>query len=433
MVEKTVLINGKSYKAKAIENLRLFLERIGFKGFGLCHSELIISSARCDLCLVKVDGRIVRSCEYFVNDDVEVIFDDLELKQVKVSNFEILVSNHRTDCERCHQNGLCNLQSFSRNHNKSFPQDINHDKDDDIEELSADYRLDHGRCINCSLCVDFSKKIFKDGFFSKVSRGKYTKISSNKFNLENVDLGKYRDLCPTGAIHHSLDKRVGGRSNWGTVDCRGCDKKCRLMARTIDHRYLDIRSVEGQLDQSCEVGRLWWQSLDFWQQNPPMMKRIKDRTSPIFIEELIDILPTSLNWSVLLSSDLYPDEQLFWQTYQSFFSIKTLSPASDSYEMEIGPFGSIDNQLFEEIALLEDNIEALILVEPFWKYKPEFIAQIRKKCKFLVLITFSQKDSLFADIQLERNTWMSNYPVLPPRQMPDLMGIIELIKQKAIS
>ncbi len=431
MVDKKVTINGKAYKAKAVENLRIFLEKLGFKGFGLCHSESIISSARCDLCLVKVGGKITRSCEYFVSDDIEVVTEDDELKQVRVTNFEILVSGHKTDCERCHQNGLCNLQSFSRNHNKSFPQDVNLDQEDDIDDLHEEYYLDHRRCINCSLCVDFSKKIFKDGFFSKVSRGKYSRVSSNLINRDNVDLGKYRDLCPTGAIHHKLDKRIGARSHWAKVDCVGCEQKCELLARTIDNRYLDIRTQEGQLDLSCEAGRLWWQSLDFWNPNPPIMRKItNDRSVSVYFEELTDIIPQNLKWSLLLAPDLYPNEQKFWSSFQDQFETGILSTTSDDYLHQIGPSGLIENTSFKNISSF-DQLEAVILIEPLWKLKPDFIAEIKSKSKFLVLISFSDSSSPYADLQVERNSWMLNYKVLPTRQKPNIEGIMELIKQKA--
>ena len=73
MVSNEIKIDGKSYISKKIENLKTFLEDSGVKGYGLCHSPAIISSARCELCLVKVNGKIVRACEYFVNDSIEVI------------------------------------------------------------------------------------------------------------------------------------------------------------------------------------------------------------------------------------------------------------------------------------------------------------------------------------------------------------------------
>ncbi|PIP91836.1 MAG: hypothetical protein COW01_12120 [Bdellovibrionales bacterium CG12_big_fil_rev_8_21_14_0_65_38_15] len=432
MVSKEIKIDGRSYSFEKIENLKVFLEQQGITGYGLCHSPAIISSARCELCLVRVDGKIVRSCEYFINDTIDVVTEDEELNNIKSSNFELLANDHSTDCERCHQNGLCQLQKFSRHHHQSFPDEKKNEFQNEIEDLARGYQLDHGRCINCSLCVDYSKKIYKDGLFSKKFRGKYTKVSFNKVQLEEVDLGKYRDLCPTGAIYHNLDKRIGTRSQWSSLECHGCDEKCLLDARTIDQRFIDIRSQLTTPDKSCEAGRLWWQNIDFWKLNSMIYRFDQNGDgAPLFLEEVDQYLPSKLKWSVYLPSDLYQSEVQFWKKYEEAFDIKILNPLdSESLDMRT-PKGPVINNEFKNIESLESGLEGVILVEPFWKFNSEFIDMIKKSCKYLIFVSFGDSAKVSCDLQVERISWMSEYKLLPTRQNGDFEGIIDLIKQKA--
>lgn len=433
MVSKNIKIDGKLYTSTKIENLKTFLEASGVKGYGLCHSAAIISSARCELCLVKVNGKIVRSCEYFVSDSVEVITEDEDLLQIKSSNFELLVNDHSTDCERCHQNGLCQLQKFSRHHNQSFPDERKSELQNETEEIARGYELDHGRCINCSLCVDYSKKIFKDGLFSKKFRGKYTKVSFNKAKVENVDLGQYRDLCPTGAIYHELDKRIGVRSQWSAVDCLGCDQQCKLDARTVDQRYIDIRSQSQSLDHSCEAGRLWWQSFDFWKLNT-MISRTdsKGETAPLFLEEVNQYLPEKLKWSVYLPTDLYQSEVQYWKQYDQSFDVKILNLKELDLADDNKPKGPVKNNSFENVETIADELQGVILVEPFGGYNLEFLEKIKKSCRYLVFVSFGDSKKALSDLQVERISWMSQYKLLPARQNDNFEGIIELVKQKAL-
>ncbi len=434
MVNNEIKIDGKSYTSQKVENLKTFLDDSGVKGYGLCHSPAIISSARCELCLVKVNGKIVRSCEYFVNDSIEVITEDEDLIQIKSSNFELLVNDHSTDCERCHQNGLCQLQKFSRHHNQSFPNEKKSDFQNETQEIARGYHLDHGRCINCSLCVDYSKKIFKDGLFSKKFRGKYTKVSFNKSQVDPVDLGQYRDLCPTGAIYHELDKRIGIRSQWSSVDCLGCDKKCQLDARTIDQRFVDVRSPADSLDQSCEAGRLWWQSIDFWKLNSMIFKVDHAGTSiPLYLEEVDEHIPEKLKWSVYLPTDLYQSEVEYWQQLDQTFNLKMLNLKEFDLVDSHKPMQRVQNKSFENIEAIETDLQGVILVEPFWGYSLEFIEKIKKSCRYLIFVSFGEARQLPCDIQVERISWMSQYKLLPTRQNGNFEGIIELVKQKAMN
>src|SRR5690606_21208382 len=174
----------------------------------------IISVGKCDLCLVEVNGDLVRSCEVFVNTDMVVSTKSNRAKHGLEKAFGLLAKDHKTDCERCHQSGICKIQNFARTHVISLGE-FEHKKDSTVKtELGNGYVLDHDRCVNCTLCIDYSQKIAKDDLFFHYGRGQDQSVDFNHAANDIHNLWRYRDLCPTGAIAHGDAFRIGQRRQW---------------------------------------------------------------------------------------------------------------------------------------------------------------------------------------------------------------------------
>tara|TARA_R110000868_G_scaffold226115_6_gene478619 strand:+ start:200 stop:1486 length:1287 start_codon:yes stop_codon:yes gene_type:complete len=420
-----IIIDGAKYQAKPMSNLRSVLIEYGVREHGVCHNEKIISPGKCDLCLVKIGDSVLRSCEVFITTKLEVSTRDDELSQSKINSFQLLVDNHKTDCERCHQSGVCKLQDFSRNYNQSFAATNTNDDKSRIEPLARDYHLDHDRCVSCSLCVDFSQKVEKDGLFRKSSRGKYTRVAHDPIKVSEIDLSLYRDLCPTGAIAHKSDSRLGAKGSWVDLVCPGCDRNCLLSVRTIDKRFLDIRSVE--LGKSCEIGYEWWRSLDLW------------RSKPISQIELSDQKVKAISsWIVYLSLDMNTFEIELWLKIlkENNLQAKLLSPVPEDYARQLGPDGklrSIDPRLehLELVETIEPGEQGVVLLEPVWGYSESFYQESSSACQLLCVVTHMGVESECVELQVERNTWM-NPNLLPTRQTTKIQVIIESLISRNI-
>src|SRR5690606_21212382 len=145
---------------------------------------------------------IVRSCDYYISSNVSVVTNNEILSLYKKFSFENLSRNHKTDCERCHQSGVCTIQNFARNSQIELQRNHSHNVNIGVNEpLGDNYYLDYDRCISCSLCIDYSQKIAKDNVFYHAGRGDNTYVGVNHVNTKQSLLGLYRDLCPTGAIY----------------------------------------------------------------------------------------------------------------------------------------------------------------------------------------------------------------------------------------
>lgn len=430
----TLMINDNQTQVEGMENLRLVLDRLGHVGHGLCHHEKLISQARCDLCLVKVDGELIRSCQYFINRDIEVQTDDQDLKQARIESFNLLVKNHKTDCEKCHQSGLCKIQNFARTNILDLNSKELFNENSDYEVITRDYRLDHDRCTQCSLCVEYSQKIEQDGLFYHSGRGSNSRVAFNQTVLETTDLAVYRDLCPTGAIAHKDDYRHGERGPWQMVTCTGCERECQAQARTVNKQFVDFRMPSENIGLSCEAGVRWWHSLDLARPSYKFLAKLgEDLMAPKNAAEIGEIINKNMSWHILLPGDLAPEEALQWSEVLKLpnFTASYLKPSSDDFKVMIGPMNVLErrHECLGELqvsAMSEGFYGGLIVVEPLWLLKTSVLAKLTQNADHCVVFRHGPIIEELNIIQVERFPW-SYSSLLPTRQKGSVQGIINTL------
>ncbi len=426
-VEKNIKIpinvDGKELKAMPMTNLRSLLISNGIKEHGICHHEKMISPGKCDLCLVKIGESVLRSCEVFITTPLNIETSTDDLIQNKMNSYEMLANKHQTDCERCHQSGVCKLQDLARSSTQPQSETQVQRIHDQKEELARDYHLNHARCISCSLCVDYSQKVEKDGLFRKKSRGKYTRVAFESSKLKNVDLSLYRDLCPSGAIAHKNDYRLGAKSSWASVTCPGCERQCELHARTIDKRFIDISSKE--IGYGCEAGFDWWKSQDLWRIRPDGQQNT---------DQLLQA--KGLNWKLYLAPDLSQVESDKWLELIKRYELVTriLVPDESYFAHPLGPDGAVTSprKSLNHLEVLKDSNELsgnIIIVEPIWGYTDDFYHELKRQCEHLVVVSYQGIDSEKISLQVERNTWM-NSEFLVTKQSDRLEHIIDSLMSR---
>ena len=64
----------------------------------LCKHPDVDPSAGCGICIVKVNGRILRSCCTPVAEGMEIITSDPEIVNVRRTVLELILSNHPNEC-----------------------------------------------------------------------------------------------------------------------------------------------------------------------------------------------------------------------------------------------------------------------------------------------------------------------------------------------
>jgi NADH-quinone oxidoreductase subunit G len=170
----------------------------------LCKHPDVDPSAGCGMCIVKVGGRIMRSCCTPVAEGMEIVTSDAELQEIRKTVLELILSNHPNDCLKCVRSGQCELQETA------MQLGVNRDE---IRKITAPAKLDDStesivldpsKCIVCGRCVDICQNQQNVWALSYLHRGLSTKITgANDALLANtpcIKCGQCSAHCPTGAI-----------------------------------------------------------------------------------------------------------------------------------------------------------------------------------------------------------------------------------------
>lgn len=170
----------------------------------LCKHPDVDPSAGCGMCIVKVGGRIMRSCCTPVSEGMEVVTSDAELKEIRKTVLKLILSNHPNDCLNCSRSGSCELQDITAelgiDQNEIIKLVSQEPKDDSTKAIV----LDPSKCIVCGRCVNICQNVQNVWALSYLHRGFVTKITgSNDTKLMDspcIKCGQCAAHCPTGAI-----------------------------------------------------------------------------------------------------------------------------------------------------------------------------------------------------------------------------------------
>lgn len=170
----------------------------------LCKHPDVDPSVGCGMCIVKVGGRIMRSCCTPVAEGMEIITNDGELQEIRKTVLELILSNHPNDCLKCIRSGQCELQEMAMQMGVDRDEIrkimVQKEKDESTEAIV----LEPSKCIVCGRCVDVCQNQQNVWALSYLNRGFATKITgANDAKLANtpcIKCGQCAAHCPTGAI-----------------------------------------------------------------------------------------------------------------------------------------------------------------------------------------------------------------------------------------
>ncbi|MBO7098174.1 MAG: iron hydrogenase small subunit [Alphaproteobacteria bacterium] len=170
----------------------------------LCKHPDVDPSAGCGMCIVKVGGRIMRSCCTPVSEGMEIVTNDAELKEIRKTVLKLILSNHPNDCLNCSRSGTCELQDMTAqmgiDQNEIIKMLSSEAKDDTTKAIV----LDPSKCIVCGRCVNICQNVQNVWALSYLHRGFVTKITgANDTKLADspcIKCGQCAAHCPTGAI-----------------------------------------------------------------------------------------------------------------------------------------------------------------------------------------------------------------------------------------
>lgn len=170
----------------------------------LCNHPDVDPSAGCGMCIVRINGRILRSCCTPVAEGMEVITNDAELFEVRRMVLKLILSNHPMSCLSCARSGQCELQDMANTFNITDAPLPNLTKRYDIDDSTKAVVLDNSKCILCGRCVEVCQNQQNVWALSYLNRGLATRITpANGISLADspcIKCGQCSAHCPTGAI-----------------------------------------------------------------------------------------------------------------------------------------------------------------------------------------------------------------------------------------
>ncbi len=204
-------INGKSYNIsqEQVENRTLwqFLKDNGYYVPILCNYENLKPVGRCRLCVVKDRGRIKTSCIAPLENGMEIITDDPDLRKYRKWALQFLFSERNHYCMYCAITSHCEFQNlgyYTKLDHFSFPTFFNKYE---LDNSHNHILFDNNRCVLCDRCVRVCSEIAGHFVLETINKGieRLVVADGGKKLGESscVSCGLCVQVCPTGTL---LDK-----------------------------------------------------------------------------------------------------------------------------------------------------------------------------------------------------------------------------------
>lgn len=173
----------------------------------LCHHPDLDPTAACGICIVKANGRMVRSCCTPVAEGMEVITRDPEITAARQTVLKLTLSRHPNECLTCLKNDTCELRQLAADFGiretgftNITPTAQDYPEDDSTKSIVFDPR----KCILCGRCTEVCQNVQNVWALSVLKRGISTHIApAGDIPLGDspcIKCGQCTAHCPTGAL-----------------------------------------------------------------------------------------------------------------------------------------------------------------------------------------------------------------------------------------
>jgi len=205
----------------------------------LCYDPRVASTGQCRLCLVRIEGRpgLETACTERVRPGMEVVTEDKEIREVRKTILELLLSEHRLSCQTCDMDGECLLQTYAYRYGadeRAFGiRDFDRDRPNYTARGEA-IRYDPSLCVRCERCVRVCQEVQGLDILTLKGRGFAAEVST-AFDLPLRETpcdvcGNCVGTCPTGALYERPSVGMGQLKDLDRVvtTCPYCGVGCQL-------------------------------------------------------------------------------------------------------------------------------------------------------------------------------------------------------------
>ncbi|MBR5252772.1 MAG: [Clostridia bacterium] len=178
----------------------------------LCYLKDINEIGACRLCLVEVKGArgLVAACVYPVNEGMEVQTNTPQIRAIRKTNLELILSAHEKKCLSCIRSTSCELQKLAQEYKCDEDKFCYSDNKtlEPIDKSSVSIIRDNNKCILCRRCVAACEAqaigaigVVNRGFDSKVAPAFEVALADTTC----INCGQCVVACPVGALYEKDD------------------------------------------------------------------------------------------------------------------------------------------------------------------------------------------------------------------------------------
>lgn len=282
----TASIDGRDVKVPHGTTILTESRRLGVRIPTLCFDRRLKPWGGCRLCIVEVEGARapVASCATAITDGMVVRTDTEELRRLRKTILELILSDHPNECMTCDAGGACELQDLAYEYGTRWDRFARAGDEETglaaftpargeraVEDGNPFIWRDYDKCILCGRCARICDEVQQSHVYDFLGRGFTGKVST-PYDRGLIDTqcelcGQCVSTCPVGALlpRRSLGKGRAWQLERTRTVCPYCGCGCVI---DLVHREGRIVGVSGVEDAGpgwgnlCIKGRFAWQFIE---------------------------------------------------------------------------------------------------------------------------------------------------------------------------
>ena len=262
-----VTIDGIPVEVEKGTTILQAAEKAGVKIPTLCYIKDLLPDGSCRMCMVEIENRgrkkmdTACSCHVSEGDVIETMSEKVVESRKTILN--LLLSNHKTDCFSCAQNGRCKLQDYCVEYGVERTTYEGEMTEFPVDDSNPFFTYDPNLCILCHRCVNTCNQVVGRGAIDTMERGFESSVGTpfgvpiRKSTCESC--GNCVEACPTGALSSKrrksfrpwqIDKKV-------LTTCPHCGTGCQFYLVVKDNKIVDVEPANGPSNKNllCVKGR----------------------------------------------------------------------------------------------------------------------------------------------------------------------------------